>query len=73
MPSPHTHKTYDHRLCELVHLTGDLTVATKLGVPRSTAAGWLRSARRTVVTADVLSKPEMELQAEVVRLKSPIR
>jgi len=32
---------YDHRLRHLVHRTGDVTIATDLGVPRSTArAGW---------------------------------
>jgi hypothetical protein len=30
---------YDHRLRELVQRTGDLTIATNLGVPRSTARG----------------------------------
>ena len=32
---------YDHRLRNLVQRTGDVTVATDLGVPRSTARGWL--------------------------------
>jgi hypothetical protein len=30
---------YDHRLRDLVHSTGDVTIATDLGVPRSTARG----------------------------------
>ena len=33
---------YDHRLVHLIQKTGDATIATRLGVPRSTAAGWLR-------------------------------
>ena len=33
---------YDHRLRDLVHYTGDVTLATDHGVPRSTARGWLR-------------------------------
>jgi len=36
---------YDHRLRDLVHRTGDVTIATDLGVPRSTARGWLGGAR----------------------------
>ena len=32
---------YDHRLHNLVQRTGDVTVATDLGVLRSTARGWL--------------------------------
>jgi hypothetical protein len=36
---------YDHRLRHLVQRTGDVTVATDLGVPRSTAPGWLGAVR----------------------------
>jgi putative transposase len=32
---------YDHRLRNLVQRTGNVTIATRLGVPRSTARGWL--------------------------------
>src|SRR5688572_7040816 len=38
---------YDHRLRNLVRRTGDVTVATDLGVPRSTARGWLGLRRRS--------------------------
>ena len=41
---------YDHRLRELVQRTGDLTIATDLGVPRSTTRGWLRTAPTVVVS-----------------------
>jgi len=44
---------YDHRLRDLVHRTGDVTIATDLGVPRSTARGWLRRAPEVVVGLDV--------------------
>ena len=40
---------YDHRLRDLVQRTGDLTIATDLGVPRSTARGWLGAAPTVVV------------------------
>ena len=59
-------KTYDHRLRELVRRTRDLSIATSVGVPRSTAAGWLRDPGCPTVTLDVLSFNEQELQAEVV-------
>jgi hypothetical protein len=39
---------YDHRLRELVQGTGDVTIATDLGVPHSTARGWLGKAPRVV-------------------------
>jgi hypothetical protein len=66
-------KTYDHRLRDLVRESGDLTVATGLGVPRSTAAGWLRAERRDIVTLDVLDETESQLQAEVLKLRRRVR
>jgi hypothetical protein len=41
----------DHRLVQLVQETGDATIATRLGVPRSTVAGRLRRAPCTVTAA----------------------
>ena len=35
-------QVYDHRLRDLVRQTGDIGIATATGVPRTTAAGWLR-------------------------------
>ncbi len=64
---------YDHRLRDLVRRTGKVTLATSRGVPRSTAAGWLRQSDRTTVTIDVLSKNEQNLQAEVTRLRRRIQ
>ncbi len=69
MAVPGCKKTYDHRLRELVRKTGDLSVATDLGVPRSTAAEWLSSEPKDVVTVCVLDMREVELQAEVLRLR----
>jgi hypothetical protein len=45
---------YDHRLRDLVQRTGDLTIATDLGVPRSTARGWLGAAPRIVVKTAII-------------------
>ena len=73
MPSPRPHKTYDHRLRDLVRNTGDLNFATEMGVPRSTAASWLTGPRQEVVSVDAVSMPEQELQARVVRLRHQIR
>ena len=50
--------SYDHRLKELVRTSGDLSVATELGIPRSTALGWLRDSPGEVVTLDILSLKE---------------
>src|SRR5262245_37535948 len=42
-------RRYDHRLRNLVQRTGDVTIATDLGVPRSTARGWLGKGQTVVV------------------------
>jgi len=76
MPYSHTRRqqTYDHRLRDLVRTTGatGLTcpdILAELGVPRSTALGWLRRDYQPVVTADVLDMDHIRLQAEVLRLR----
>ena len=60
---------YDHRLRDLVHRTADVTIATALGVPRSTARGWLGSAPTVVVSLDVANLSEPELRHEIVTLR----
>jgi hypothetical protein len=60
---------YDHRLRNLVQRTGDVTVATDLGVPRSTARGWRSAAPTVVVCLDVADLTEPELRQEVVTLR----
>jgi hypothetical protein len=64
---------YDHRLRDLVHNTRDVTIATDLGVPRSTARGWLRTAPRVAVTTDVANVKTLELQQEVLELRRRIK
>ena len=71
MPHSHTRRqqTYDHRLRDLVRTTGNPDILAELGVPRSTALGWLRRDYQPVVTADVLDMNHIRLQAEVLRLR----
>src|SRR5262249_53130147 len=64
---------YDHRLRELVRATGNVTLVTDLGVPRSTARGWLRKAPAVVVSLDVTNLSTSELQQEIVALRRPVR
>jgi putative transposase len=64
---------YDHRLRALVQRTGNLTVATELGVPRSTARGWLSMAPTVVVGLDVSDLTEPELRQEVLKLRRRVR
>ena len=58
---------YDHRLRDLVQRTGDVTIATDLGVPRSTARGWLGKAPKVVVSLDVTDMRASELQQALHR------
>src|SRR5262249_7463879 len=60
---------YDHRLRDLVYSSGDVTIATNLGVPRSTARGWLRKAPTVAVTIDLTNVKTLELQQEVLVLR----
>jgi hypothetical protein len=64
---------YDHRLRNLVQRTGDVTVATDLGVPRSTARGWLGASATVVVSLDVADLTEPELRQEVLKLRRRVK
>jgi hypothetical protein len=63
---------YDHRLRHLVHRTGDVTLATNLGVPRSTARGWLGAAPTVVVCLNVADLTEPELRQQVLKLRRAV-
>jgi hypothetical protein len=64
---------YDHRLRELVHGTRHVTLATDLGVPPSTARGWLGKAPKVVISLDVTDLRTSELQQEVVELRRRVK
>src|SRR5713101_7322286 len=66
-------RRYDHRLRNLVQRTGDVTVATDLGVPRSTARGWLGAAPTVVVCLDGADLTEPELRQEVLKLRRRVQ
>lgn len=65
-------RRYDHRLRDLVRSTGDIKHATRLGVPGSTARGWLRSEINPVITCDVVTMESKDLQREVARLRKRV-
>ena len=67
-----TRRKYDHRLRELVRSAGDIGHAIQLGVPRSTAQGWLASNQTAVVTVDVVNMELVLLQREVLVLRKCI-
>jgi hypothetical protein len=60
---------YDHRLCDLVRATGNIVHATRRGIPRSTARGWLSSRHSRLVTLDVVDQDRQRLQQEVLALR----
>jgi hypothetical protein len=64
---------YDHRLRHLVHRTGDVTVATDLGVPRATARGWLCATPMVVICLDGADLTEPELRQEVLKLRRRVQ
>ena len=66
-------RRYDHRLRELVHRTGDVTIATDVGVPRSTARDWLRVTPQVVVSLAVTTLSDQDLHHEVRRLRRQVQ
>ncbi|HUE85871.1 MAG TPA: hypothetical protein VMO26_07300 [Vicinamibacterales bacterium] len=64
---------YDHRLRNLVRRTGDLTLATDLGVPRSTARGWLHRGPTVVVSLDGTPRSEVDLHQEIRQLRRRVQ
>src|SRR5262245_31851783 len=62
MPSTVRPQQRDHRLRDLVYRTGDVTLATNLVVPRSTARGWLGAPATVVVSLDVAVRTDTELR-----------
>ncbi len=62
-------RTYDHRLRELVRRSGNPTIAMDLGVPRSTAMGWVRNPGPALVTCATQEASDFELRLEVVELR----
>ena len=73
MTTARPQQCYDHRLRELVHRTGDLTIATDLGVPPSTARGWLGTAPTVVVSLEVADLTELELRQELLTLRRRVQ
>ena len=73
MITARTQQRYDHRLRELVQRTGDLTIANDLGVPRSTARGWLGTPPTVVLSLDVTAQCELELRHEILTLRRHVQ
>src|ERR1700736_6232329 len=61
------------RLFPWHHRTGSQVPATDLGVPRSTARGWLGAAPTVVVYLDGADLTEPELRQEVLKLRRRVQ
>jgi len=66
-------RTYDHRLRDLVCEERDPRMFSDLGAPHSTAASWIRRGARPVVSAEVFTLDQQQLQAEVLLLERRVR
>lgn len=73
MPTKRTQRRYDHRIVELVRSTVDIGIATKLGIPRFTAAGWLRLARASVVVVAPGAESPDDLRHQIAALERRVR
>jgi hypothetical protein len=60
-------RSYGYRPVRLVQETADIAIATKLGVPWSTGAGWVRRAQKPVTTVPELDSSVMHLPTRVLR------
>ena len=58
-----------HRLWEFVCTTGDTAHALRIGVPRSTANGWLLPKEQPIVTLSQFGLHVEELEIEVAKLR----
>jgi putative transposase len=73
MPTLRPQQRYDHRLRDLVQRTGNLSIATAHGVPRSTARGWIGAAPLVVVSLEAADLTEPELRQEILKLQRRVQ
>ena len=72
MAAKRTQRSYDHRLLRIVRDTGDASIATRIGVPRSTVAGWLRRPLPAVTTASRFDEPVAALHMRIAKLEARV-
>ena len=69
MAARRTRRSYDHRFRDFVRETGDVELAVRNGVPRSTARERSRFASPKIISLDVASMSQQELRREVLDLR----
>ncbi len=62
-------RSYDHRLRQFICTTGDTAHALRIGVPRSTANGWLEPRVQPVISLSQFSLHVESQETEVARLQ----
>jgi putative transposase len=67
MTTTRKRRAYDHRFRELIRGTGDIQIATRIGVPHSTARGWARSSAPDIVTLDLVESNTLEREVILLR------
>jgi putative transposase len=66
-------RAYDHRIRDLVCEERDPALFAQLGIPRSTAASWIRRGSRPVVTTELFGQDEQRLRARVLKLERRVQ
>jgi hypothetical protein len=67
------HRAYDHRLKDLICEERTPALFAQLGIPRSTAASWIRRGSRPVITTELFGWDEQQLRAEVLKLEGRVQ
>jgi len=73
VPNRPCHRAYDHRIRDLVCEERNPALFAQLGIPRSTAASWIRRGSRPVVTTELFVEDEQQLRARVLKLERRVQ
>ena len=73
MPNRPCHRAYDHRIRDLVCEERNPALFAQLGIPRSTAASWIRRGSRPVVTTELFAQDEQALRVRILKLERRIQ
>ena len=73
MPNRPFCRAYDHRIRDLVCEERNPALFAQLGIPRSTAASWIRRGSRPVVTTELFAQDEQALRARVLKLERRVQ
>ena len=73
MPNRPCRRAYDHRLRDLICEERNPALFAQLGIPRSTAASWIRRGSKPVVTTELFGQDEQQLRARVLKLERRVQ